>query len=202
MKPFFLRAAAVLACASALAGCASGWLLESDVNSFSSVPALAPNPTYRFDRLPSQLAMPMQQEQLEALADPALFKAGLKRDDAAPRYTVQVGARVQRIVSPWADPWGGWGGGGIGFYFGSGPFGFSSPFPRFDNPYYEREVSVVLRELPSNKVVYETRAKSDGPWTDNTTVLPILFEAALQGFPNPPPGPRRVNVRVEAASKG
>lgn len=196
-----LRTTALAASALALAGCAAGWLLESDVTSFSSGP-LPANPTYRFDRFPSQQAYPVEQGRLEQLADTALFKAGLRRDDAAPRYTVQVSACVQRTLSPWADPWGGWGGGGVGFYFGGGPFGWSSPFPRFENPYYEREVSVVLRELPSNKVVYETRAQSQGPWTDNTAVLPVLFEAALQGFPNPPPGPRRVNVRVEPAGKG
>jgi hypothetical protein len=27
-------------------------------------------------------------------------------------------------------------------------------------------------------------------------VLPVMFEAAMQGFPNPPPGPRRVDIRV------
>jgi hypothetical protein len=67
------------------------------------------NPAYRFERLPSQ--QNDQQDQVEAWADPALFRAGLKRDDAAPRYSVQVAARVQRILSPWADPWDGWGGG-------------------------------------------------------------------------------------------
>ncbi len=50
---------------------------------------------------------------MEALADPALHQAGLRRDDAQPRYAVQVGARVQRMHSPWADayyPYGSWAG--------------------------------------------------------------------------------------------
>jgi len=44
--------------------------------------------------------------------------------------------------------------------------------------------------------VYETHASNDGPWLDNRTVLPAMFEAAMQGFPNPPPGPRRVDIQV------
>jgi hypothetical protein len=27
-------------------------------------------------------------------------------------------------------------------------------------------------------------------------VFPVMFEAAMQGFPNPPAGPRRVDIRV------
>ena len=38
-------------------------------------------------------------------------------------------------------------------------------FPPASSPWYVREVSVVLRELPSNKVVYETRARNDGPYS-------------------------------------
>jgi hypothetical protein len=57
-------------------------------------------------------------------------------------------------------------------------------------------VSVVVRDLGNQQVVYETRASNDGPWGDSRTVLPAMFEAAMQGFPNPPAGPRRVDIRV------
>ena len=185
-----------------LAGCATGYLLDNNVQSFSSLPALAAlpsSPTYRFERLPSQQASPGQ-AQLEALADPALFKAGLRRDDAAPHYSVQVSARVQPVLSPWADPWSGWGGGWSGWSGGFGGrgfgVGFGGPFPRMERPWFLREVGVVVRELPSNRVVYETHAGNDGPWGDNASVLPAMFEAALQGFPSPPAGLRRINVQV------
>lgn len=190
--PLF-AAAAVL-----LSGC-STYLLENNVQSFSGLPALPANPTYSFERLPSQANQPGQNT-LEALADPALFKAGLRRDDAAPRYTVQVSARVQRVLSPWADPWDSWGWGGWG---GFGPHhafhhpGFwGGPFPRMEQPWFQREVGVVVREKASNRVVYETRAASDGPWLDQAVVLPAMFDAALQGFPNPPQGVRRVNIQL------
>ena len=187
----------LLVLAGLLSGCATSYVLDNNVQAFSSLPAVPPNPTYRFERLPSQAALPAQ-TQLEAMADPALFNAGLRRDDAAPRYSVQVSARVQRVLSPWADPWDGWGG-SFGF-FGPHPgfgVGFGGPFPRMEQPWYQREVGIVLRELASNKVVYETRALSAGPWWDTGSILPAMFTAALSGFPTAPPGPRRVDVRID-----
>ena len=153
---------------------------------------------------------------MESLADTALFKAGLRRDDAAPRYSVQVGVRVQRVLSPWADPWdelgGGWGGGsaggwggGVGASFGRpgvtigfGSFGWGGGLLRSEQPWYLREASVVVRELASNRVVFESRANGDGPWSDSRAVLAAMFDAALQGFPNPPTGVRQVSVQVGA----
>ena len=189
-----LRLCTVLVLGWLMAGCASTYVLENNVQAFSGLPTLPANPSYRFERLPSQQALPAQQAQaaLEALADPALHKAGLRRDDAAPLYSVQVSARIQRAVSPWADPWewGGWGG-GFG-HWGPG-WGFGGPFPRMEQPWYQREVAVVVRELASNKVVFESRAANDGPWLDHQAVLAAMFDAALQGFPNTPSGTRRVN---------
>jgi hypothetical protein len=128
-------------------------VLDNRVQSFSNLPTLPAAPTYRFERLPSQQADPSQ-VQLEDLADPALFKAGLRRDDATPRFSVQVSARTQRVLSPYADPWDNWGWGwGMGrrhWHLGG--------FSRFDQPWYEREVAVIVREIPTNKVVYESRA--------------------------------------------
>jgi hypothetical protein len=192
----FLRVAGLAALAATallLSGCAGGYLLETNVQAFSGLPAVPANPSYRFERLPSQQASPVQ-SQLEALADPALFKAGFKRDDANPRYSVQVSARVQRVLSPWADPWDGFGGFGFG-----GPgigIGMGMAFPRMQQPWFQREVGIVVRELPAGKVVYEAHAAGDGPWSDNTSVLPAMFEAGLQGFPNPPQGVRRVTIQV------
>jgi len=175
-----------------LSGCAGGYLLDNTVQSFSHLTALPAQPTYRFERLPSQQAP--SQAQLEAMADAALLKAGLRRDDASPRYSVQVGAQLQRVLSPWASPWDGWGAYGV-HHRGFG-LGFGYPFGRMESPWFQREVSVIIRELPSNRVVYETRAFNVGPWMDNSSVFPAMFQAALQGFPTPPPGPRRVDIQV------
>lgn len=191
---FFMAAAtAVLV----LAGCASTYKLDNQVQSFSHLPAMPAQPSYRFERTLSQQADPAQQA-LEALADPALHRAGLRRDDSAPRYSVQVSARTERSVSPYADPWGPWGWGGWGVGLGGRHFGLGigGPWPRGDSYWFHREVTVIVRELASNRVVYETRAVNDGPWLDNNAVLPAMFDAAMQGFPNPPPGPRRVDIQV------
>ncbi len=186
----------VVLAAAALSGCATSYVLDNSVQSFSSLPALPAQPTYRFERLPSQQAFPFQ-GQVEAMADPALFKAGLRRDDSAPQYSVQVTARVQRARSPWGDPWDGWGGfGGWGRWGGWDRHGFGGPFPRVEQVWFHREVGVVMRELTSNRVVYETHATNDGPWGDSASVIPAMFDAALQGFPKAPAGVRRVNVKV------
>lgn len=194
---FLFAAAAALVL---LSGCASTYLLDSQVQSFSQLPALPPQPTFRFERTLSQQADPAQAA-LEALADPALFKAGLRRDDAAPHFSVQVSARTEQVVSPYYDPFWGWGGGwSVGIGGRRGAFGFGAPWPGLDSYWFRREVSIVVRELPANRVVYETRAFNDGPILDNRVVLPAMFEAALQGFPNPPPGPRRVDIQLGARS--
>lgn len=199
-----VRVLSAAALAAVLAGCATGYRLDNQVQTFSQLAAVPAQPTYRFERSLSQQADPAQQA-LEALADPALHRAGFRRDDAAPRYSVQVSARTDRTISPWADPWDRWGWGGFGWGVGlSGRhigIGFGGPFPRQDSYWFHREVSVVVRELATNRVVYETHAVNDGPWVDNRTVIPAMFEAALQGFPSPPPGPRRVDIQVGAAAR-
>ena len=222
-RPFLLL---VLASTLALTGCASRWVVDSDVRSFSSLTpdaVAAPGATYRFERLPSQQqdeAAARRADSLEALATPAFEAVGLRRDDAAPRFSVQIGARVGLTLSPWDDPWlgpwgfgggwggrsyvglgvgfggggrfhgRGWGGAGFGSGFGGGWYGASA------TPWYSREVSVVLRELATQRVVYETRARNDGPYASDAPVLRVMFQAALQGFPVPPQGERRVDVEL------
>jgi len=200
---------AVLALCTGLAGCATRWVVDSDVRSFSSLGTVPAGATYRFDRLPSQQASEAQQQQLEAMAAAALERVGLRRDDANPQYTAQIDARVTAELSPWADPWyfhGAWGPGyrpwGYGPWGGRGLYGGGWYGPAFTppaNPWYVREVSVVLRELPSHRVVYETHARNEGPYAASGAVLPVMFQAALQGFPNPPAGERRVNIEIPTA---
>ena len=63
-------------------------------------------------------------------------------------------------------------------------------------PLYRREVSIVMRDLRNNAVVYETRAVGDNPWHDSGPVMSAMFDAALRGFPVPPAGPRRVSLEI------
>lgn len=188
-----------------LSGCAAMNQLGSDVQTQSSLKSL-PVAGYRFERLPSQQAPELAQNQsaLEAMAQKALALVGLKRDDAKPGYSVLVGARVQRDqrVSMWDDPFYGnrfnvgftnvRGRSGIrgGVYFGGGGF-----YPRYD-PTLHREVSVVMRDLSTGQVVYESQAFNDSLWADSNAVFPLMFEAAVSGFPTPPSGRRMVNINV------
>ena len=193
-----------------LGGCATLHQVGSEVQTQSSLKSL-PVAGYRFERLPSQQAPEFAQNQsvLEAMAERALTLVGLKRDEVKPGYSVLVSARVQRDLrsSAWDDPFYGTGrfnvGYGSGFtnvrgrsgfrggiYFGGGGY-----YPRYD-PLLHREVSVVMRDLSTGQVVYETQAFNDSLWTDSDAVLPLMFEAAVSGFPTPPSGRRVVNINV------
>ena len=176
-----------------LTGCASTRLVDSDVQSFSQLAGAPARATYSFERLPSQQAQGAQQSAVEDQARLALAKVGLRQDSAAPFYRVQAHARTDLLAYPdyWDGPgwgWGGWGG-GRGFYGGLSM--------RFPSPtLYRREVGLILREAATGNVVYETRAVHEGVWTDNPAVFAAMFDAALNGFPTPPTGPRRIVLEI------
>lgn len=190
-----------------LSGCSSIVVVDSDVQAFSTLPAMPARAGYRFERLPSQQSNAARQAVLEGMAQQALAKAGMQRDDAAPAYSVQIGASVQRLARPqWDDPWPGWGLSGryivnrrgqVVWLGGYGGFGGYYGYPGFyDMPYFVRTVSLTMRDLATHQVVYETHASHDGPWTNTDAILPVMFDAALRGFPNPPQGPRRVDIEI------
>ena len=199
LKPVLMRGlmAIALAALALLAGCASIYRLDTTVQSFSSL-AGQPSPAgYRYERLPSQIHDPAQ-PRLEAVTDAALARVGLRRDDASPAYSVQVWTRIQYAVSPWAQPrWSGWGSAGWGTHHGVGlGVGVGFPIGGIDSPWYQREVGLILREVASGRVVYETHAFHEGYWIDPARAWPAMFDAALQGFPQPPAGVRRVDVTL------
>lgn len=185
-----------------LAGCGTLRLVDSDVRSFSTPPGVPVGASYRFERLPSQQADAAQQARLEAMVENALTQVGLRRDDAQAGYSVQVsvGLRVDPY-SPWDTPSHGWGPGwnfGFGLQTGNPMIMGRGPLMRGmgDLPYYWRQVSLIIRDLRSAQVVYETQAAHDGRWADSEAVLPAMLEAALKDFPTPPQGLRRINVEI------
>ncbi|MDD2729258.1 hypothetical protein [Malikia sp.] len=206
----------LLAGALLLGGCAGVIRLENDVRSYadwtaSATGALmrpAPGDFYRIERRPSQRQDPAaQQEAIEAIARDALQRVGLRAAPEplpaglpAPRWTVELGARSIRLPqAPWDEPGRAAFGMslGIGHVGHHGSIGIGMPlFPHVVPPYYQREVSIVLRDARSARVVYETQAAHDGPWADSPTLWAALYDAALQGFPQPPAGPRRVVIEV------
>jgi len=190
----------VLVVTALLAGCASTLRMDNTVQSFSTLTEVPAASGYRYERLPSQ-RQDAAQPRLEAIADAALARVGLRRDDASPTFTVQVWSRMQYAVSPWAQPrwggWSGWGGVGLGSHQGLGlGMGIGFPIGGIDSPWYQREVGLILREAASGRVVYETHAFHEGYWIDPARAWPALLEAALQGFPQPPAGVRRVDITL------
>jgi len=183
-----------------LGGCGGMRLVESNVTAISTLPpgtATLTGAHYRFERLPSQAEQP-NFERVQTAAEAALTHVGLVHDEAGAQYSVLLSASVLPFGT---DSWGspasrgyggvmiGGGGGGVGT-----AFGFGMNFPASTS--YRREVSVLMRDLHTGLVVYETRATSDVPWADTDNVLPAMFEAALQEFPHPPAGARKVGIEI------
>jgi Domain of unknown function (DUF4136) len=186
---------------SLLTGCAGMRVVDSDVVSVAAVPPgmSLQGATYRFERLPSQVNNP-EAGLAERQAQAAMAAVGLVRDDARAQLSVLVGfSGTQYLADPWGRPIGpGWTpqghisiGTGVGSHIGLG-MGMRFPPPT----HYRREVSLILRDLKSGQVVYETRASHDGPWSDSVPIFATLFQAAMAQFPNPPTGPRRVNIEL------
>jgi hypothetical protein len=111
---------------------------------------------------------------------------------------VQVSGGVSAYwVDPWGPPYGNWGprgGWGVGVGYGGryGGVGWGMGDP--DIPRYVSEVSLVMRDLRTGQIVYDSRARNDGPWHDTDAVLAALFVAALEGYPQPAASERRVAV--------
>lgn len=181
-----------------LTACSGMRIVDSDVTAYSAWSSTPPRPgtPYRFERLPSQLAIGPQQDRIEASARTSLARVGMVMEPGSARFSVQVIVNTQ-VVERHPDDSFAFGGPGV--FFGAGNYGssFGLSFPlRIGNPYYLREIKIVMRDLGTQKVVFETRALNDGPWGDGLAVLPAMLDAALMGFPQPPPGTRRVNVEI------
>lgn len=183
-----------------LAGCSGMRIVDSQVLAVANVPpgVQLQGAHYRFERLPSQVSNP-EAGLAEQQAQQALAAVGLLRDDAGAQLSVLVGfAGTQYLADPWGQPYPStWGSISIGrgVPWGSGVgVGMGMRFP--PPTHYRREVSLILRDLKSGQVVYETRASHDGPWSDSVTIFATLFKAALANFPNPPAGPQRVNIEI------
>ena len=184
---------------SLLVGCSGMRMVESDVTTFTAWTSTLPGPNtpYSFERLPSQQQSPGgHQDRIESVAATSLAKVGMVIDPAQARYSVQVMANTQvrdRLPDTFAR-------GGPGVFFGAGNFGnsigLSFPIGGFGQPYFIREVKIQMRELSTQRVVFETRAVNDGPWGDGFAMLPAMLDSALLGFPQPPAGTRRVNVEI------
>jgi len=219
--PDLLRAAlrwfalwAVAAVVVGLAGCAAT-SITSQVENFGRWPEGRKPSTFVFDVLPSQQANPVSQDKLQAAALPALQALGfalLPPEQAANAdVLVQLGLSVRVEPRLRYEPFGGFGPFPRGIqpypYGPYGPYGHASfqwraglggwgPgwFPSMEPPWVTMRVELILRDRASSKVLYEARASQDRVGVADPSVLPYLFQAALQSFPDAPPGPRVVEI--------
>jgi len=195
----------LLSLALLLGGCSGMRLVESQVRATAAIPAggtaIEAGARYRFERLPSQTD-PVETDSVEAIAEAELAEVGLVRDEAAARYSVQITTRMESyLVDDWGRPYSGprvggsimIGTGNLGIGIGTG-VGMGMRFPPPSQ--YRHEVTLLLRELASNQVVYETSAMHEGPWNDRYNILRAVLAAALKDFPDPPAGSRRVKVEI------
>ncbi len=170
--------------------------IDTQVNSFAPHPVV-PDARYRFERLPSQQVQASMQDQLEQLAEQALRQVGLQRSPATASLTVQVSAQQRQEPAPHSTGLGmGW---GLGWGVGQGGISFGSGGALFPDLYAQRnywhQVSLVMRNA-QGQVVFESHASHEGPWADSARIQAALLDAALQGFPTPPSGPRRVAIDI------
>lgn len=178
-----------------MSACAGVRMVDADVNSFPGQPAAVAGATYRFEQLPSQSKEPLYGE-IQAMAEKALAETGLKRDDGAARYSVEVSmvseqflrqplmllGRHSRFVMPsdrlfWPH-----------YYTGS-----------LDSTVYRYQLRLVMRDTSTARVAYETAAEIEVPWSDSINMIPALLKAALRDYPMPPSGTRKVEVELGQA---
>lgn len=200
------RLVLALVAAASLAGCAGMTSLTANVTSFGTWPQGRAPGTYWLDRLPSQQQGGTQQVVAEDAAKRALKNVGFtpaSSEDKA-EVVVQIGVRHSKVLDPWAG-WGWYGGraaygAGWGYpYRRPGPF---APYPwgPFGNPFWadevvrdQSEVAVLLIDRSSRKALYESHARYESR-IGGDSLLPSLFQATLEGFPNLIPGERKVTV--------
>lgn len=186
-----------------LAGCSGLRLVESQVRTAAPAGAapIEPGARYRFERLPSQ-TNPVETDSVEAIAESELNEVGMVHDETDARYSAQITTRMDSYqVDDWGRPYNGGGtiyiGGGNMVGIGAGSvigMGMGMRFP--PSSQYRHEVTLLLRDLRSSQVVYETRATHEGPWNDRYNILRAVLAAALKDFPQPPAGSRRVKVEI------
>ena len=177
-----------------LGACSSVRLVDTEVRSFAG-PATGDSPQhYQVERLPSQ-----QTQAFDAIAqsvEQALAAHGLKAVASGAALSLQIEySERQQDHAPWETPrspfWG-------SFWLGNSGRGLNLglQFPPTPRPWFERELHLVLRRLSDRAVVFETRARHDGIWSDTAAVLPAMLEAALRDYPKGHPEAQTIHIDI------
>ena len=196
-----------------LSGCNSMRIIESQVQTSTQWPTAAASQSavpakafFRLDRLPADVNN-LQAGWAEVELEAALAPLGWTRNDIQAQYTIWIGVRAAEFI---ADPWGrpmrspwfnrfnmsigtGYRPHGVGWGLGMST-GMRGGVPPPSG--YAQEVSIIIRDLQTSNVVYQTKAMHEGPWTDHQNIWRTMIGAALQGFPNPSVLNRRVDTTI------
>ncbi|MDO5625343.1 MAG: hypothetical protein Q4G71_11710 [Pseudomonadota bacterium] len=196
--------------AAVLTGCATGpRTVNADVRTSAAQPpgnAVLQGARYRFEPAPPGQLPPAQ---VQAMAEAALARVGAVRDDTRARVSVQASAWVNTYwMDEWGAPYGGWSnprvslglGFGRGWRGGGVGFGVGMPMASPAVAVQASEVSLLMRDVQTGQIVYDTRARHDGTWRDTDNVLAALFVAALEGYPAPAQTVRQVGVPLLPAA--
>jgi hypothetical protein len=210
MKLWSLALLAV--CMSLLSGCGTLRNIDSKVQTSTQWPSSTPVPTqalYRLERLPADVNN-LQAGWAEIELQSALTPLGWTRNDVDAQYSVWIGVQAAEYVvdmrgrvvrGPWFNHLHmSVGNGyrprsavGMGLTFSTGgPLNAGMRPDLMEPPIYVREVSILVRDLKTGQVVYQTVATHDGPWSDHQNIWRAMIPAALQGFPNPTQAQRKV----------
>lgn len=173
-------------------------MIESQVQSYSSLASLPAPPTYRIQRTPLQQQNAQAQHwRVEAAATQALAEVGMQRDDENGVYRLELQSYFARHIPAWPHyPGWGWGGGWVwGLGYGPGGWypslGYYGGLRESPPTLYVFDVRLTLRDANA-AVVYESSASYHDIWNDPEAIYRALMRAALDGFPTPPAGTRLV----------
>jgi hypothetical protein len=167
---------------------------------------------FRLERLPADVNN-MQAGWAEVELVSALAPLGWTRNDIDAQYSVWIGVRTAEFITdtwgrPVRGPWinhvyirGGTGYRPRGVSTGVGWSLMTPVYPGMRHGFpptlsYAQEVSIIIRDLSTSQVVYQTKATHDGPWSDHANILRTMISAALQGFPSPSTVKRRVDIPI------
>lgn len=162
---------------------------QATVQVFTPAVSLPSGTTYRYTRLPSQVSRP-DLAAMEGVADAALARAGLRRDDAGGRFAIELMVTQDAVAYGYGPAWGGpqvgvgIGGGSWGGWSGSSVgIGLSFPIGGGTTVVPSQRADVLLRDLANGQVVFQSQASGNAGVS-----APMLVDAALRNFPHVPPG--------------
>jgi hypothetical protein len=197
----WLVAAAAGAVVLGLPACAAWRQVSFDVATVGEWPQGRRAGSFALDRLPSQTQGGAERDQLEAQAGEALLRAGFQKagSSAAADVLAQLVWRESRVLDPWYDdPWPAprW---RLGIGYGARPWGAWGMWGPSELARDQQELGLLLLDRASRQPLVEVRVRHEGRLSVNV-VRPLMFDAALQGFPLLPAGERRVTVSLPSSS--